>query len=122
MTRKTLLKSKKFWVELSLIMFICFSFASVADASVLNPNDTTGLEKTIETAANNAAKAVRGIVGLVAAVFLIWGGLLLGGAGGDTQKVQMAKEKFKYTIYSLIVVILADKIVGFVTGVFTITT
>ncbi|MBO4812765.1 hypothetical protein J5491_01300 [Candidatus Saccharibacteria bacterium] len=60
---------------------------------------------------------VVGITGLVAAIFLIIGGISYMTSSGDTSKVEKAKKTILYAVIGLVIVALAEIITGLVTGI-----
>lgn len=59
-----------------------------------------------------------GLVGLIAAIFLIYGGLLYITSAGDDKQTENAKHTILYAIVGLIVIGLAAVMVNFVIGIF----
>lgn len=70
----------------------------------------SGLTKTINTAVN----VVIGIVGMLAVIMIIMGGISFVTSQGDTAKVTKARNTILYGVVGLIVVLLAFAIVNFV--------
>ncbi|MNI72343.1 hypothetical protein D3C73_1282790 [compost metagenome] len=112
-----ILKTKRFWFEMCLIMVVCFTFAAVAHATTIDPTDGNALKETIKDGSTKVVEYFRYIVGFLAVAFLVWAGVLFLTANGDSQKIQAGKERIKWTIGAVVLVILADKIVGVVYGI-----
>jgi hypothetical protein len=110
---------KKFWVSLGLVMLIglTFSVACFAGNTLDVNGGTAGLEQVVTNGANTFASSVRLVFGTLVAAFFIWGGVLFLTASGNSPKISEAKSKFTYALGSLVIVLLADKIVGFVMAV-----
>ncbi len=80
-----------------------------------NGNDTGDLMTTVNTIINVAL----GVIGLVAVVMIIMGGLNYTTSAGDAAKVKKAKDTIMYGVIGLVVALLAFAIVNFVlTNVF----
>lgn len=79
-----------------------------------NPDgdSSTGLMDTVKTIIN----VVLGIVGLIAVVMIILGGVSFITSQGDATKVTKAKNTVLYGVIGLIVALLAFAIVNFVLG------
>ncbi|MET1174550.1 hypothetical protein [Paenibacillus amylolyticus] len=114
----SIIKSKKFWLQLVLVVVFCLAFATVTSATKLNPEDTSAFQTWTKDSADRGASAVREVFGWIAAIFLIIGAFQFLTAAGDSSKIQAAKDKFKYTLGALALVIMADKIVGLFYGIF----
>jgi hypothetical protein len=65
----------------------------------------------------NIIRAVMVVVGIIAVIFIIYGGILYIISSGDATKVKAAKTVIQYSVIGLIIVILAYAIVAFVVGV-----
>jgi hypothetical protein len=111
-------KWQKFFSVLSLLMIVSLLFSAVAfaDPVNLNPQDTSGFQNTVKTAVNKFAGTLQAVIGVIAAAFLMWGGLLFITASGRADKIEQAKDKIKYGLIGVVVAYLADKIVGMVYG------
>ncbi|CAM3299523.1 MULTISPECIES: hypothetical protein [Paenibacillus] len=114
----SIIKSKKFWLQLVIVAVFCLAFATVTSAAKLNPQDATAFQTWTKDSADRGATAVREVFGWIAAIFLIIGAFQFLTAAGDSSKIQAAKDKFKYTLGALALVIMADKIVGLFYGIF----
>ena len=77
---------------------------------VNNPNNKNNLMDTVGTVINVAT----GIVGFVAVVILIYGGVQYTLSAGDSAKVKRAKDTIMYGVIGLVIAILAFAIVNFV--------
>ena len=62
----------------------------------------------------NILNAVIGVAGLVAVIFIIYGGVQYMTSSGDAGKIKKAKDTILYAVIGLIVCILAAAIVNFV--------
>lgn len=76
----------------------------------VNPGAETDLNKMISTILN----VVFGVVGIVAVIMIIIGGISYTTSQGDSQKTQKAKNTIMYGLIGLVVVLLAFAIVNFV--------
>ncbi|MCR5572630.1 MAG: pilin [Candidatus Saccharibacteria bacterium] len=76
----------------------------------VNPGAETDLNGMISTILN----VVFGVVGIVAVIMIILGGVNYTVSQGDSQKIQKAKNTIMYGIIGLVVVLLAFAIVNFV--------
>lgn len=110
---------KKFWFSLGFAMLIGLTISGACFAGGLDVNGgVEPLKQAVKTGADTFAEGVRGVFGTLVAVCFIWGGVLFLSASGNSNKVAAAKEKFTYGLGALVIVLLADKIVGFVTALF----
>ena len=62
------------------------------------------------------------LVGAIAVIMLIWGGLQYVISAGDSKRVESAKSTILYAIIGIVVAILAFAIVNFVTGQLSVPT
>ncbi len=76
----------------------------------VNPGAAVNLNEMIKVILNT----VFGVVGIVAVVMIVIGGVNYTTSQGDSQKVQKAKNTIMYGIIGLIIVLLAFAIVNFV--------
>ncbi len=76
----------------------------------VNPGAETDLNKMIATILN----VIFGVIGIVAVIYIILGGIHYTTSEGDSQKTQKAKSTIMYGIIGLVVVLLAFAIVNFV--------
>ena len=60
---------------------------------------------------------VYGVVGLIAAGYIVYAGIMYVTAYGDPNKIQKAKQGLTFSIIGLIVVLLAAAITAFVTNI-----
>ena len=65
----------------------------------------------------NVINAIIGVLGLVAVVVIIFGGVQYMTSAGDSGKVKKAKDTILYGVVGLIICIIAAAIVNFVGGV-----
>lgn len=114
-----LLKHKRL-LALILTALMLFSITPFAMAAVnVNPEADSGLIKsTVTGIAQNLVTVVQGVFGVAAVCFVIWAGIMFWGAGGDPNKIAMAKKAFGGFIIAIICVFFADKIVGGLLGIF----
>jgi cytochrome bd-type quinol oxidase subunit 2 len=82
-------------------------------ATGCDPNDA-GNSDSLNTLLTNAVNIFSAIVGVIAVIMIIVGGLRYITSGGDQNKVASAKNTLMYAIIGLIVVALAQLIVHFV--------
>lgn len=98
---------------------ICDSLCSGANLST-NPSDCAGSTAEANNSVNNIIKTVINIfslvVGVVAVIMIIIGGLRYITSGGDSGNVTNAKNTILYAIIGLVIVALAQIIVKFVLG------
>ena len=81
-----------------------------AGVSNVNPGANTDLMSMIQTILN----VVFGIIGIIAVIMIIVGGVHYTTSQGDSAKLQKAKNTIMYGIIGLVVVLLAFAIVSFV--------
>ena len=87
------------------------SGGSLADCTALK-NDSN--KNDLMAQANTIINVVIGVVGFVAVVFIIFGGIQYTTSAGDPGKVKKAKDTILYGIIGLVVAMLAYAIVNFV--------
>lgn len=76
-------------------------------------------EKCVDVAGNlvtNAVQWVIGIAGIVAVIFVVYGGISYASSAGDPGKLQKAKQTIIYALIGLAIVGLAEMITAFVSG------
>ena len=119
---------KKLVMFMAVIISFIAATALVTDVNVLANKDAIcdGIEVTggscaagpAEDSVNNIVATVINIfswiVGVVAVIFVIFGGFKYITSGGDSNKVSSAKNTILYAIVGLIIVALAQVIVVFV--------
>lgn len=71
---------------------------------------------TLETSVKNILNVIVGLLGLVAVIVIILGGISYMTSAGDPQKVKKAKDTILYGIIGLIICALAFVIVNFFIG------
>lgn len=103
--------SKIKWVSLGALL----SPLSVM-AQVRLPNQPSGVPGSLQGAIGSILNAVIGIIGLIAVVVIIIGGIFLATSGGDEEKIKQGKDYITYGIIGVIIVVLAYSIVSFVLG------
>lgn len=98
---------------------VCLMTTSVyaADGLRINPSENA-LTNDVKSIADRIVIFARTIVGVVVAVFVVWGALLLLGATNNPQKMAAAKTRFGIALVALIVVFMADKLVSLAMGLF----
>lgn len=65
----------------------------------------------------NALSWAIGVVGVVAVIFVVYGGITYTTSAGDPSKVQKAKQMILYALIGLAIVALAEIIVAFISGI-----
>lgn len=79
------------------------------------PTNITGEDGVLKIVTNTLLF----IIGAVSVIMIIYGGIMYTTSGGDSSRVQAAKNTILYAVIGLIVAILAFAIVNFVIGNFT---
>jgi hypothetical protein len=72
-----------------------------------------------DTLVTNLIQWVVGISGVVAAAFVVGGGIMYITSAGDPSRLQTAKNIIKYALIGLVICALAEIIAGFMGGVIT---
>ena len=72
--------------------------------------------RTIDMAFANASNLIIGIIGMLAIVFIIYGGIQFALSNGNPKQVQEAKSTLTYAIGGLVLAIVAYAVVAFVVG------
>lgn len=72
--------------------------------------------QTADQMVNSAVQWVIGMVGIVSAIFVVYGGIQYMSASGDVSKLQKAKNTIIYALIGLAIVALAEVITAFVTS------
>ena len=107
---------------INLSMFFPTLAAGISDAdlcdsslppSVLEANGCKGTEDNLPIVVINILNAIITVLGLVAVVVIIYGGIQMTSTG-DAGKVKKAKDTILYAVIGLIVCVLAFAIVNFV--------
>lgn len=80
---------------------------------IIDPKEET---KTASGVINAVIGWVLLLVGAIAVLFLVWGGIKYVTSAGNKDKAESAKQTITYAVIGLIVVILAEVIVSLVTG------
>jgi TRAP-type C4-dicarboxylate transport system permease small subunit len=80
------------------------------------PQATTGAQDNLNNRIKAGISTAIGLAGLVAAAFIIYGGIQYSTSSGDASKVSKAKNTIMYAVIGLIVSALAFAIVNFVIG------
>lgn len=95
-------------------------FLPIVSLAVTKVNPSSGSEAVTGTLSENIGKIINGalgIVGLIAVVMAVVGGIMLATSGGDDAKVTSGKNYITYGIIGLVVSLLAYAIVNFVIGI-----
>ena len=75
-------------------------------------NESTDLQGNVQTILN----AIIGVLGIIAVVIIIIGGVKYMTSSGDSGKVKTAKDTILYGVIGLVICVLAFAIVNFVIG------
>ena len=107
-------------IIISLITVALFMIP-VAAAAQVNTQDQIGAtfglgSADLETTIINIVQWLLGFLGLIAVIFILYGGFVWMTAGGNEEKVAKAKKVISAAVVGLIVVLLAWAIVIFVIG------
>lgn len=104
----------KFWTSVAATVTTSGDAASKASSGVdeINPGASTDLMGTVKVILN----AVFAVIGVVAVVMIILGGVTYTTSQGDPSKVKKGKDTILYGVIGLIVALLAFAIVNFVLG------
>ena len=90
-----------------------FAFAAWGDKS-LTENSSGSLPEFLTTIQN----WLLSIVGVLALLFIVYGGFLYITSGGNKERIEMAKKTLTYAILGLLIVVFAGVIFGILTGGF----
>lgn len=112
------------FIGLAIIMLanVIFNFMGTVLGTNLNQNCVNGGCASPVTVVTNALQWAIGVIGLVAAIFVVYGGITYSTSGGDPGKVQKAKQMILYALIGLAIVALSELIVSFVAGILTSST
>ncbi|MBU0597986.1 pilin [Patescibacteria group bacterium] len=106
-------------ISIGLVTLALIAIPAVASAQVGTGNygptfglGTADLESTIV----NVVQWVLGFLGLVAVIFILYGGFIWLTSGGNEEKVAKAKKIISGAVVGLIIILLAWAIVIFVVG------
>lgn len=110
------------FIGLAIVMSASIIFGAIRVALIGNNSLTDDTIKSIDAAKANELVTgliqwVVGISGVVAAIFLVLGGVSYMTSSGDTTKLQKAKNTILYAIIGLVVVALAEIITAFVSNI-----
>lgn len=94
------------------VLGIFLPMLSLAAISVPAPSGAVTTD--LKTVVTNLLNTVMGLVGLVAVIVVVYGGILLATSGGDEDKSKSGKNYITYGIIGLVVIILAYSIINFV--------
>lgn len=94
------------------------AYAEPAKNAIINGMNNTNLEggNNLEQTVRNVINVILYIVGILAVVMIIIGGVKYTTSGGDQAAVTSAKNTILYGIIGLVIAILAYAIVNFVVG------
>ena len=93
------------------------SFATISE-QINTAGAETGAQTNASNAVSTALNVVFGIVGIIAVVMIILGGVNYTTSQGDPSKIQKAKNTITYGIIGLVVSLLAFAIINFVLKIF----
>lgn len=94
--------------------------ATDSNANTYIDKTNTGHNTDLMTVVNTIINVALGVIGLIAVVMIILGGVQYTTSSGDAARVKKAKDTIMYGIIGLVVALLAFAIVNFVlTSVFT---
>ncbi len=121
------MRNGKRWLFSSCLILVLFALALSASAQWfgqggLEAPPIRGIAPAQESLITVVVRWVNyflAIVGLVAVVFLIWGGVQYIISAGQEEKIESAKKTITYAILGLLVIGLAAVIVNFVIRAFT---
>lgn len=89
----------------------------ISMAAITLPNAPSGAVTTsLTTVISNVLNTAMGVVGLIAIVVIVYGGIKLTMSGGEEEQSKAGKNYITYGIIGLVVVILAYSIVKFIVG------
>ncbi len=95
--------------------YTCLNGTMVANASQCKEfKNSNYVNKSLDTTTTTIVNVIIGIVGFLAVIMIILGGISYTTSAGDANKVKKAKDTIMYGIIGLIVAILAFAIVNFV--------
>ncbi len=81
-------------------------------------NQTSSGVKTLEASIQDIVNLLFFLIGTIAVIVIIIGGIKFITADGDASKIKSARETILYSVIGLVVAILAYAIVGFIIGRF----
>lgn len=107
------------FIGLAIVMSASIIFGAIRVALIGNNSLTDDTIKNIDAneLVTSLIQWVVGISGVVAAIFLVLGGVSYMTSSGDTTKLQKAKNTILYAIIGLVVVALAEIITAFVSNI-----
>lgn len=111
--KKTLLHA---FIGLAIVLSANIILSSIRIALLGNSQLTTVDSATASTMVTNLIQWVVGIAGVVAAIFLVIGGISYATSAGDSNKLQKAKNTIMYALIGLAIVALAEIITAFVSN------
>jgi len=109
-------------------VFTSFSLAGTANTSTTNTTNTTSGTKTSNATLNNPlgeiktpgqligniVKTLMGVVGVVAVLMIVWGGVMYMTSAGSEERIGTAKKIITGAIIGLVISLLAYVIIDFV--------
>lgn len=96
------------------ITIFSFLFSIVSAVTLESPFGTTDVQVII----NKMINALLGIVGTIAVLMIVYGGIKIMISGGEPTKYEEAKKTITYAVVGLVVVLLAGAFINFILGVF----
>ena len=95
---------------------VILNFISTVLGTNFSSNCVSGGCANPASVVTNAIKWAIAVVGIVAAIFVVYGGITYSTSSGDPGKVQKAKQMILYALIGLVVVALSEIIVSFVSS------
>lgn len=102
---------KVFILTITIFLFL---FSIVSAVTITSPFGTTDVQVII----NKMINALLGIVGTIAVLMIVYGGIKIMISGGEPTKYEEAKKTITYAVVGLVVVLLAGAFINFILGVF----
>lgn len=102
---------KVFILTITIFLFL---FSIVSAVTLESPFGTTDVQVII----NKMINALLGIVGTIAVIMIVYGGIKIMISGGEPTKYEEAKKTITYAVVGLIIVLLAGAFINFILGVF----
>lgn len=106
-------------VMLAYVIMSSIRFALLGSSGAFSCNILEGTGNCIDPkeVIERAIQWVIGMVGVVSAIFVVYGGISYSTSAGDPGKLQKAKNMILYSLIGLIIVALSEIIVAFVTEI-----
>ncbi|MFA5135146.1 MAG: hypothetical protein WC505_05195 [Patescibacteria group bacterium] len=109
--------NKKFFVAVLVIGMIALPLSAAAQVEVGEYGTSFGLGTAdLESTVISIVQWALGFLGLIAVIFILYGGFTWMTAGGNEDKISTAKKIITAAVIGLIVILLAWAIVTFVVG------